>query len=202
MIEETGTGVAVLPEVSLDGLTSAEAGARGAQSQHDAEPPAGQAFREILARNLFTWLNLILVTLGVAVLATGSLPDAAFVLVAVINTVVGTVQEVRAKRTLDRLALLNAPTAPARRDGELTDLPIGELVVDDIVELRTGDQVAADSVVASGRAEVDESLVTGEADQVPKGRGCAGIGHVVGRRKRRRPRHSRGTGLVRQPLGR
>ncbi len=173
MIEETGTAVAVLPEVSLDGLTSAEAGARGAQSQHDAEPPAGQAFREILARNVFTWLNLILVTLGVAVLATGSLPDAAFVLVAVINTVVGTVQEVRAKRTLDRLALLNAPTARARRDGELTNLPIGELVVDDIVELRTGDQVAADSVVASGRAEVDESLVTGEADQVPKGPGDA-----------------------------
>jgi cation-transporting ATPase E len=173
VIEETGTGVAVLPEVNLDGLTSAEAGARGAQGQHDAEPPTGQAFREILARNVFTWLNLILVTLGVAVLATGSLPDAAFVLVAVINTVVGTVQEVRAKRTLDRLALLNAPTARARRDGELTNLPIGELVVDDIVELRTGDQVAADSVVASGRAEVDESLVTGEADQVPKGPGDA-----------------------------
>jgi cation-transporting ATPase E len=172
VIEETGTGVAIFPEVSLDGLTIAEADARGAQGQHDAEPPAGQAFREILARNVFTWL-MMLVTLGVAVLATGSVPDAAFVPVAVINTVVGTVQEVRAKRTLDRLALLNAPTARARRDGELTTLPIGQLVFDDIVELRTGDQVVPDSVVASGQAEVDESLVTGEADQVPKGPGDA-----------------------------
>ena len=114
---------------------------------------------------------MILVTLGAATLATGSLPDAAFLLVAVINTVVGTVQEVRAKRTLDRLALLNAPTARARRDGELTNLSIEELVVDDIIELKTGDQVAADSVVASGRAEVDESLVTGETDPVGKSPG-------------------------------
>ena len=106
-----------------------------------------------------------------ATLATGSLADAAFVLVAVINTVVGTVQEVRAKRTLDRLALLNAPTARARRDGEVASLPIEQLVVDDIIEMRTGDQVAADSMVASGRAEVDESLVTGEADPVPKSPG-------------------------------
>ena len=135
--------------------------------------PASGGFREILARNVFTWLNLILVTLGVATLATGSLADAAFLLVAVINTVVGTVQEVRAKRTLDRLALLNAPTARARRDGELTNLSIEQLVVDDIIEIKTGDQVAADSVVASGRAEVDESLVTGEADPVPKGPGDA-----------------------------
>ena len=106
-----------------------------------------------------------------ATLATGSLADAAFVLVAVINTVVGTVQEVRAKRTLDRLALLNAPTARARRDGEVSSLPIEQLVVDDIIEMRTGDQVAADPMVASGRAEVDESLVTGEADPVPKSPG-------------------------------
>ena len=170
--EETGTAVDVSPDRGLAGLSSAEAHARRAQGEPtDAGPPPARAFREILARNVFTWLNLILVTLGVATLATGSLADAAFVLVAVINTVVGTVQEVRAKRTLDRLALLNAPTARARRDGEAASLPIEQLVVDDIIEMRTGDQVAADSMVASGRAEVDESLVTGEADPVPKSPG-------------------------------
>jgi cation-transporting ATPase E len=172
MSEETGTAVEVLEDSQLGGLTSAEAIARRSQSgPGEAGAPSGRAFREILTRNAITWLNLILVTLGVATLATGSLADAAFLLVAVINTVVGTVQEVRAKRTLDRLALLNAPTARARRDGQLANLPIEQLVVDDIVELRSGDQVAADSVVASGRAEVDESLVTGEADPVAKGRG-------------------------------
>ncbi len=174
MIEGTRAGVDVVSEDSLDGLSSAEAQSRRAQGERDlAGPPPGGAFRQILARNVFTWLNLILVTLGVATLATGSVPDSAFILVAVINTVVGTVQEVRAKRTLDRLALLNAPTARARRDGELTNLPIEALVVGDIVEMRTGEQVAADSVVASGRAEVDESLVTGEVDPVPKGPGDA-----------------------------
>ncbi len=172
MKAETGTAVDVSPGPGLAGLSSADAQARRAQSEptETGPSPAG-AFREILARNVFTWLNLILVTLGVATLATGSLADSAFLLVAVINTVVGTGQEVRAKRTLDRLALLNAPTARARRDGEVASLPIEQLVVDDIIEIRTGDQVAADSMVASGRAEVDESLVTGEADPVPKGPG-------------------------------
>ena len=138
-----------------------------------AETPPGRTTREILARNTFNWLNLILVTLGVATLATGSLPDAAFLLVAVINTVVGTVQELRAKRTLDNLALMNAPVARARRDGQLTEVPVEQLVVDDVVELRTGEQVGADSVVASGQAEVDESLISGEADAVPKAPGDA-----------------------------
>lgn len=157
----------------LEGLSTAEAARRRAEVAGRTAAPAGtgHGFRAILARNVFNWFNLILVTLGVATLATGSVPDAAFLLVAVINTVVGTVQEVRAKRTLDRLALLNAPTARARRDGEVTDLPIEDLVVDDIVEVRTGEQVGADSVIASGRAEVDESLITGEADPVPKGPG-------------------------------
>jgi cation-transporting P-type ATPase E len=172
MSKQAATAVVVLEEGELSGLTSAEAATRRSQmGPGEAGPDAGHAFREILARNVFTWLNLILVTLGVATLATGSVADAAFLLVAVINTVVGTVQEVRAKRTLNRLALVNAPKARARRDGTLTELPIEQLVADDIVELKSGDQVAADSVVASGRAEVDESLVTGEADPVAKAPG-------------------------------
>jgi cation-transporting P-type ATPase E len=171
-VEGAGAVIDVPAKGALDGLSSAEVRRRRAQgAEHTARPAADHAFRGILARNVFTWFNLILVTLGVATLATGSVPDAAFLLVAVINTVLGTVQEVRAKRTLDRLALLNAPTARARRDGKVTDLPIEDLVVDDVVEVRAGEQVAADSVVASGRAEVDESLITGEADPVPKGPG-------------------------------
>jgi cation-transporting P-type ATPase E len=171
-MNEAGTAVEIPSGISLDGLSSAEARARALQSQPNAtEPPPGRTTREILARNAFNWLNLILVTLGVATLATGSLPDAAFLLVAVINTVVGTVQELRAKRTLDNLALINAPVARARRDGKVTAIPVEQLVLDDVVELRTGEQVGADSVVGSGQAEVDESLVSGEAGPVPKGPG-------------------------------
>jgi len=171
-MNEAGTAVEIPSGTSLDGLSSAEASARALQSQAKAtEPPPGRTTREILARNAFNWLNLIIVTLGVATLATGSLPDATFLLLAVINSVVGAVQELRAKRTLDNLALLNAPVARARRDGQVTRIPVEQLVVDDVVELRTGEQVGADSVVASGRAEVDESLISGESDPVPKGPG-------------------------------
>jgi magnesium-transporting ATPase (P-type) len=120
VIDPAGAALDVCPESDLDGLSNAEARARRAQTAQPATGPApGRAFRDILARNVFTWFNLILVTLGVATLATGSVPDSAFLLVVLINTVVGTVQEVRAKRTLDRLALLNAPTARARRDGQV-----------------------------------------------------------------------------------
>lgn len=136
-----------------------------------SDPSSGTSFKQILARNTFTWLNLILGILGVATLTTGELPDAGFLLIAVINTAFGAVQEVRAKRTLDNLRVLSEPKARVRRDGDVVEVMVEEIAVGDVVELRVGDQVAADGVVESGQAELDESVVTGESEPTPKAAG-------------------------------
>jgi len=143
----------------------------GTDRSQAADASSGTSFRRILARNTFTWLNLILGILGVATLSTGELPDAGFLLIAIINTVVGAVQEVRAKTTLESLRILSEPRARVRRDGDVVEVKIEDLVVGDVVELRVGDQVAADGVVESGEAELDESVVTGESEPTPKAAG-------------------------------
>lgn len=105
----------------------------------------------------------------VVVLVVGSPVDGLFALVIVINSAIGVFQEVRAKRTLDRLAILHAPLALVLRDGELKTIPLKEVVLDDVIKLRIGDQVPADAVVLSSEGlEVDESLLTGEAESIVK----------------------------------
>ena len=92
-------------------------------------------------------------------------------MVLAVNTIIGVAQELRAKRTLDRLAVLTAPTAHGRRDGHSVELPAGEVVLDDLLELRPGDQIVVDGlVIATDGLEIDESLVSGEAI---RSRSCA-----------------------------
>lgn len=106
------------------------------------------------------------------ILATGSLADGLFGVILVVNSLIGIVQELLAKRKLDRLALLNRPTAHVIRDGVTREIPIGDVVLGDLLELRTGDQVPADGPVRASRGlELDESNLTGESDAVPKGAG-------------------------------
>lgn len=138
-----------------------------------SDPASGTTFKQILARNTFTWLNLILGTLGVATLSTGELPDAGFLLIAIINTVVGASQELRAKRHLEALRVLSEPRARVLRGGEVVEVMHEELAVGDVVVLRVGEQVAADGVVQTGQAELDESVVTGESEPTPKQAGDA-----------------------------
>ena len=124
---------------------------------------------EILQANVLTRFNALLGALLVVILLVGPLQDALFGLVIIANSAVGIVQELRAKRTLDRLSLLNAPTATVVRDGEAQEVPADQVVLDDILEVGRGDQVVADgSLVATQGLEVDESLLTGEADPVAK----------------------------------
>ena len=112
-------------------------------------------------------------TLFAIILATGRWQNGLFGLVIVANSAIGIVQELRAKRTLDRLTLLNATTARAVRDGDVTDIELADIVADDLIELRSGDQVPADGVVAdSDGLEIDESLLTGESDPVAKQEGA------------------------------
>ena len=120
---------------------------------------------------MFTRFNAILGALFVLVLVAGSLADGLFGLVLIVNSAIGIVQEYLAKRKLDRLALLNAPTALVVRDGREVRIPTAQVVLGDLIELRAGDQVPADGALRSvAGLEVDESNLTGESDPVGKAR--------------------------------
>jgi magnesium-transporting ATPase (P-type) len=155
--------------VAALGLTSAEA-----RRRLEAAPPppprrGSRSYRDIVVSNTFTVFNAILGTLFVLVLAFGDPRDALFGGVIIANTAIGIVQEVRAKRVLDRLSLLAAPRAHAWRDGEIAELAVEEVVVGDALHLEPGDQVVADGRVVAARAlSLDESILTGESDQVAK----------------------------------
>ena len=154
------------------GLTSAEARERLEASPPRPPPRGSRSYRDIVWSNTFTVFNLILGTLLVLVLVFGDPRDALFGGVIVANTAIGIFQEVRAKRTLDRLSLLAAPKARAWRDGEIAELPVDQVVVGDAVHLEPGDQVVADGRVVAARAlSLDESILTGESDQVAKAEG-------------------------------
>ena len=120
------------------------------------------------------------------ILITGSLADGLFGVVLVVNSAIGIVQEYLAKRKLDRLALLNSPTTRVVRDGTLIEVPTADVVLDDLIELRTGDQVPADGTCSrTSGLEIDESNLTGEADAIPKSdRRRGALRHHGGRRHR------------------
>ncbi|MBM3661069.1 MAG: HAD-IC family P-type ATPase [Actinobacteria bacterium] len=155
------------------GLTAAEVAERVAQGlTNDGGEHTSRTYGEIVRANVFTRFNAILGSMLVIVLVVGSFQDALFGIILVVNSAIGIVQEVRAKRTLDRLAVLAAPHARVVRDGDIHECAVEAVVLDDLVDLRTGDQVSADGIVTDAVGlEIDESLLTGEADAIDKGPG-------------------------------
>jgi cation-transporting ATPase E len=159
-----------LPATPPTGLSEEEAADRRARGLGNVAPPATtRTYAAIVRENVFTFVNNVLFLMALALVIVGR-PFDAFVSLAVISTniVVGIVQEVRAKQTLDRIALLTRPTAKVVRDGEVREVRPEELVVGDLVAVEAGDQVVVDGRLAEGRIEVDESQLTGESDLVPK----------------------------------
>lgn len=152
------------------GLTSDEVAARVAAGLVNAVPEAPtRTIGQIVRANVFAPINLVVGILAALVIVAGSPKDALFAGVIVANSVIGVVQELRAKSVLDKLSVINAPRAHAVRDGHVVELHVHELVRDDIVELRAGTQVVADgTVVEHDHLEVDESLLTGESDPLTK----------------------------------
>ncbi|HJP87868.1 MAG TPA: HAD-IC family P-type ATPase [Candidatus Limnocylindrales bacterium] len=153
-----------------EGLTEAEAERRRAAGLGNAAlPPTSRTYLQILRENVFTFINNILFALGAALIVVGR-PTDALVSVSVIatNVIVGIAQEIRAKRTLDHIALLTQPTATLVRDGKARDVPPTELVVGDLIQIGPGDQVVLDGRLASGAVGLDESQLTGESDVVRK----------------------------------
>lgn len=160
--------VADRPETPLTGLTGAEVADRTARGlTNDSGERTSRTFREIVRANVFTRFNAILGTMLALILVFGSPADALFGWVVLFNALIGIVQEYRAKRKLDELAVLSAPVARAVRDGEIEEIGVDDVVLDDLLELRTGDQVPADGAVrTSDGLELDESLLTGESDPI------------------------------------
>lgn len=134
------------------------------------EPPS-KTTKEIVHENVFTYFNLIFVVLAVLLCLVGSFRDLTFLPVIIANTLIGIIQEIRAKQVLDKLTMLNAPRASVVRDRKRTVINAEDLVVDDIVIFKAGDQVCADAEVSAGEVQVNESLLTGEADEITKRKG-------------------------------
>ncbi|WP_133787093.1 HAD-IC family P-type ATPase [Kribbella sp. VKM Ac-2571] len=155
------------------GLTAEQVAERVADGRTNAvQVRTSRTFGQIVRANVFTFFNGLLGLLLVAVIATGQWRNALFGLVILTNSGIGIIQEVRAKRTLDRLALLNVTRARVVRDGAPTEIDAADVVEDELVQLRTGDQVLADGpLVAADGLEIDESLLTGESDPVQKASG-------------------------------
>lgn len=155
---------------AASGLTAAEVAQRVQRGQvNRVEEDTSRPLKVIVRNNLFTRFNAILGVLFVLVLVAGKWQDGLFGGLVLVNALIGIVQEVRAKRTLDRLAVLNAPKASVVRDGVETDIAVGDVVLDDVMVLMTGDQVPADGVISVTEGlEIDESLLTGESDPVHK----------------------------------
>lgn len=153
----------------LTGLTDEQVNERIAEGKVNAdENPNTRTYKQIIRENTLTFFNFLNLVLLVLVLLVGSYKNAFFVCIIVINTLIGIAQEIRAKKTIDKLAILTARKSVVIREGQKWTVPTEELVLDDVVCLKTGDQVPADARVLEGSVEVNESLLTGESDNLPK----------------------------------
>ncbi|MFI6368423.1 HAD-IC family P-type ATPase [Nocardia sp. NPDC050630] len=164
-----------VPHTALTGLTAAEVEQRRRDGlTNDVPDRASRSVRDIVRANVFTRINAILGVLFILVLATGSIIDGMFGLLIIANSAVGIIQEIRAKRTLDQLAIVSQAKPTVRRDGQSREVATKEVVLDDLIELGPGDQIVVDGTVEeSALLEVDESLLTGEADPVDKSIGAS-----------------------------
>lgn len=152
------------------GLTDADVAARVADGKaNDVPTRASRSVGDIVRANVFTRINAILSVLFLIVLATGSLINGLFGILIIANSAIGIVQELRAKKTLDSLAIVGQARPTVRRQSGTAELPPDQVVLDDVIELGPGDQVVVDGEILEASAlEVDESLLTGEADPIAK----------------------------------
>ena len=161
-----------MKEVTMTGLTNEQVQQRIEEGKINAnENPNTRSYKQIIRENVLTFFNFLNLALMIMVLLVGSYKNSMFMGIIVINTVIGIIQEVRAKKTLDKLAILTESKAVVLREGKKWSISTEKLVLDDILFLKTGDQVPADVKVLEGTVEVNESLLTGESDNLSKSQG-------------------------------
>lgn len=127
--------------------------------------------KQIIRENLLTYFNLIFIILAACLLIVGDFRDMTFLVIVAANAVIGIVQQIRSKRTIEKLSVLSASRVRTLRDGQLRELPVDQLVREDIIELTAGCQIPADGPVLTGQVQVNEALITGEADPITKSPG-------------------------------
>lgn len=157
------------PDVKF-GLSKAQVDKRMEDGYFNAtRKKSGKTYRNIFFTNIFTFLNLLTFAVAAALIAVGaSISQLFFMIIIIANIGIGIIQEIRSKRTVDKLSLITAPTAQVMRDGEKKTIPVAEVVLDDIMCLEMGKQICADCIVVRGECEVNESMLTGESVPVKK----------------------------------
>ena len=158
--------------INIMGLTDEEVRQRVEEGlTNRADISTDKTTKEIVISNVFTYFNLIFLVITILLIMVGSFRNLTFLPIIIGNTVIGIVQEIRAKKTLEKMSLLNAPHADVIRNGSVKQISTEGLVKDDVILLTAGKQICADAVVISGNIQVNESLLTGEADEVEKTEG-------------------------------
>lgn len=158
--------------INITGLTDEEVRQRVEEGlTNRADISTDKTTKKIVISNVFTYFNLIFLVITILLIMVGSFRNLTFLPIIIGNTVIGIVQEIRAKKTLEKMSLLNAPRADVIRNGSVKQISTEELVKDDVILLTAGKQICADAVVISGNIQVNESLLTGEADEVEKTEG-------------------------------
>ncbi|MCQ2452943.1 MAG: HAD-IC family P-type ATPase, partial [Oscillospiraceae bacterium] len=165
----------VLPRIEApvsQGLTENQAKERQENGYANVTPgTAGKSIGQIIVSNVCTYFNLVFAVLALLLVLVGSYNDLMFVPIIIINTLIGIVQEIRSKSMTDKLNLMTAPKAYVVRDGQTVTIPVEAVVRDDIASFRAGSQIYADATVLEGECRVNESMVTGEADEIIKAPG-------------------------------
>ncbi|MGN1142334.1 MAG: HAD-IC family P-type ATPase [Oliverpabstia sp.] len=157
-------------EVTADfGLTRKQAAVRMAHGWSNApvDPPS-KSVKEIITSNVFTYFNLIFAIIAGLLIFVGAFRDLTFLPVIIGNTLIGIIQEIRSKKVLDNLNMLNAPKVTVVREGKTSSIPADQAVLDDVAVFSAGNQICADAVVLDGEVQVNESLLTGESDEITK----------------------------------
>ncbi len=152
------------------GLSAQQVEKRNADGLVNVPPKQnGKTYRSIFFSNIFTFFNLLTFTVAAALISVGAgFSNLFFLIIITLNIVIGIIQEIRSKVTVDKLSIMNAPSALVVRDGERQAVPVGEVVLDDIVYLETGKQIPADAIVVKGECEVNEAMLTGESVPMKK----------------------------------
>lgn len=158
--------------INITGLTDEEVRQRVEEGfTNRTDISTDKTTKEIVISNVFTYFNLVFLVITILLIMVGSFRNLTFLPIIIGNTVIGIVQEIRAKKTLEKMSLLNAPHVDVIRNGSVKQISTEELVKDDVILLTAGKQICADAVVISGNIQVNESLLTGEADEVEKTEG-------------------------------
>lgn len=158
--------------INITGLTDEEVRQRVEEGfTNRTDISTDKTTKEIVISNVFTYFNLIFLVITILLIMVGSFRNLTFLPIIIGNMVIGIVQEIRAKKTLEKMSLLNAPHADVIRNGSVKQISTDELVKDDVILLTAGKQICADAIVISGNIQVNESLLTGEADEVEKTEG-------------------------------